>query len=65
MSNLNLYLKEKDKEEVTNPEVSRRKEIIGIKVEVNEKENRKTIKSTKPKVGSLKKQQGRLGGSVS
>ena len=36
ISNLNLHLKELEKEEQTKPEVSRRKEIIKIKIEINE-----------------------------
>ena len=44
INNLILYLKELQKEEQTNLEVSRRKEIIKIKAEINEIEtkNRKS-----------------------
>ena len=38
-----------------NPGVSRRKEILKIRAEINAKEPKETIvKSTKPKAGSLK-----------
>ena len=38
-----------------NPRVSRRKEILKIRAEINEKETKETIaKSTKPKAGSLR-----------
>ena len=36
INNLNLYLKQLEKEENTKPEVSRRKEIINIRAEINE-----------------------------
>ena len=39
--NLNLHLKELEKEEQTKPKVSRRKEIIKIRAEINEKNNSK------------------------
>ena len=37
-NNLTLHLKQLEKEEMKNPRVSRRKEIIKIKAEINEKE---------------------------
>ena len=43
MNNLPLHLKELEKEEQTNPKVSRRKEIIKIRAEMNELETKKTI----------------------
>ena len=43
INNLTLHIKELEKEEQTKPEVSRRKEIIKIKAEINETETRKTI----------------------
>ena len=43
INNLNLHLKELEKEEQTKPEVSRRKEIIKIRAEICEIETRKTI----------------------
>ena len=56
INNLTLHLKQLKKEEQKNPKVSRRKEIIKIRLEVNEKEMKKTIgKITKTKAGSLRK----------
>ena len=43
ISNLSLYLKQPEKEEQTKPKVSRRKEIIKIRAEINEIEAKKTI----------------------
>ena len=43
INNLNLHLKELEKEEQTKPKVSRRKEIINIRAEINEIETKKTI----------------------
>ena len=43
INNLTLQLKQLEKEEVMNPKVSRRKEIIKIKAEINEKEIKETI----------------------
>ena len=40
---LSLYLKQLEKEEMKNPRVSRRKEIIKIRAEKNEKETKETI----------------------
>ena len=42
-NNLTLHLKELEKEEQTKPKVSRRKEIIKIRAEINEIETKKTI----------------------
>ena len=42
-NNLTLHLKQLEKEEPKNPKVSRRKEIIMIRSEINEKEMKKTI----------------------
>ena len=41
INNLTLYLKELEKDEQTKPKVSRRKEIIKIRAEVNEIETKK------------------------
>ena len=50
INNLTLHLKELEKEEQTKPKVSRRKEIIKIRAEINEIETKKTIaKSNKTK----------------
>ena len=42
-NNLTLHLKQLEKEEMKNPRVSRRKEIIKIRAEINEKETKGTI----------------------
>ena len=41
--NLTLHLKQLEKEEMKNPRVSRRKEILKIRAEVNAKETKETI----------------------
>ena len=41
VNNLTLHLKELEKEEQTKPKVSRRKDIIKIRAEINEIEQRK------------------------
>ena len=41
INNLTLHLKELEKEEQTKPKVSRRKEIIEIRAEINEIETKK------------------------
>ena len=43
INSLNLHLKQLEKEEQTKPKVSRRKEIIKIRSEINEKEMKETI----------------------
>ena len=43
INNLTLHLEELEKEEQTKPKVSRRKEIINIRAEINEIETKKTI----------------------
>ena len=40
---LTLHLKQLEKEEMKNPKVSRRKEIIKVRSEMNEKETKETI----------------------
>ena len=62
INNLTLHLKqekrrnEEEKEEMKNPRVSRRKEIIKIRAEINEKETKETIaKIKKLKAGSLRR----------
>ena len=42
INNLTLHLKEPEKEEQTKPKVSRKKEIIKIRAEINEIETKKT-----------------------
>ena len=55
INNLTLHLKQLEKEEMKNPRVSRRKEILKIRTEINAKEIKETIvKLTKPNTGSLK-----------
>ena len=41
IDNLNLHLKQLEKEEQTNNKIRRRKEIINIRAEINEKEMKK------------------------
>ena len=43
INNLTLHLKELEKEEQIKPKVSRRKEIIKMRAEINEIETKKTI----------------------
>ena len=43
INNLTLYLKQVEKEEMKNPRVSRRKEILKIRAEINAKETKETI----------------------
>ena len=43
INNLTFHLKQLEKEEQRNPKVSRRKKIIKIRSEINEKEMKETI----------------------
>ena len=43
INNLTLHLKQLEKEEMKHPRVSRRKEIIKIRAEINEKVTKETI----------------------
>ena len=43
INNLTLHLKQLEKEEQNNPKVSKRKEIIKIRSEINEKEMKETV----------------------
>ena len=43
INNLTLHLKKLEKEAMKNPRVSRRKEILKIKAEINAKETKETI----------------------
>ena len=45
INNLTLHPKQLEKEEKTKPKVSRRKEIITIRAEINEIERKKTIET--------------------
>ena len=56
INNLTLHLMQIEKEEMKNPKVIRRKEILKIRAEINEKETKETIaKINKPKAGSLRR----------
>ena len=57
INNLTLHLKQLEKEEMKNPRVSRRKELLKIRAEINAKETKETIgkKSTNLKPGFLEK----------
>ena len=54
INNLTLHLKQLEKEERKNPRVSRRKEILKIRAEINAKETKETIAKIK-KAGSLRR----------
>ena len=43
INNLSLHLKQLEKEEMENPRVSRRKEILKVRSEINAKETKETI----------------------
>ena len=43
INNLTLHLKQLEKAEIKNPSVSRRKEILKIRAEINAKEAKETI----------------------
>ena len=43
INNLTLHLKQLEKEEMKNPGVSRRKEILNIRAEINTNETKETI----------------------
>ena len=43
INNLTLHLKQLEKEEMKNPRVSRRKETLKIRAEINAKETKETI----------------------
>ena len=47
IDNLTLQLKQLEKEEIKNPRFSRRKEIIKIRAEINEKETKETMTKIK------------------
>ena len=56
INNLTLHLKQLEKEKMKNPRISRRKEILKIRAEINAKETKETIaKINKAKAGFLKK----------
>ena len=56
INNLTLHLKQLEKEKQKDPKVSRRKEIIKIRSEIEDKEIKETIaKIKKIKAGSLRR----------
>ena len=56
INNLTPYLKQLEKEEMKNPRVSRRKEIIKNRAKISKKETKETIaKIKKVKAGSLRR----------
>ena len=75
INNLTLHLKQLEKEEMKNPRVSRRKEILKIRADINAKETKETIakineakswfferinKIDKPLARLIKKQRGKI-----
>ena len=55
INNLTLHLKQLEKEEMKNPRVSRSKELLKIRTEINAKRHKRDhSKTTKPKAGSLR-----------
>ena len=52
INNLTVHLKQQEKEEMKNPRVSRRKEILKIRAEINSKETIAKINTAK--AGSLR-----------
>ena len=55
INNLSLHLKQLEKE-MKNPKVSRRKEVIKFRADINEKGGKETVaKINKLKVGSLRR----------
>ena len=55
INNLTLHLKQLEKEEMKDPRVTKRKEILTIRAETNAKETKETIaKINKSKSSSLK-----------
>ena len=66
-NNLTLHLKQSEKEEMKNPRVSRRKEILTIRAEINAKETKETIAKINKakswffeKINKIEKQLARL-----
>ena len=55
INNLTLHLKQLEKEEMKNPRLSRRKEIIKIRADINEIEANKTEKINETESSSFKK----------
>ena len=55
INNLNLHLKQLEKEQQTKAKISRGKEIIKIRAEINEIETKQLQRPMKLKAGSLKR----------
>ena len=55
INNLTLHLKQLEKEDMKNPRVSRRKEILKIRAEINAKETKETIAKINKAKSCLKK----------
>ena len=55
INHLSFHLRTIEREEQIESKVHRRKEIMKIRAELNENENMKLIKSTKPKSGTLRR----------
>ena len=56
LDNLTLYLRQLEKQEQKDPKISRRKEIIKIRAEINEKEMKEIIvKIDRTKTASLRR----------
>ena len=55
INNLKAHLKVLEKEEHTKPKISRRKEIVKIRPEINEMEKKRIEKLMKPRACSLKR----------
>ena len=75
INNVTLHLKQLEKEEMKHPSISRRKEILKIRAEINAKETKETIakinkakswffeeinKIDKPLARLIKKQRGKI-----
>ena len=55
IDNLTLYLKQLEKEEQNTPKISRRRAIIKIRAEINEKKKERIVKINKTKIWFFKK----------
>ena len=55
INNLTLHLKQLEKEEMKNSRVSRRKEILKIRAEINAKEKKINAKETKETIAKINK----------
>ena len=55
INDLTLHLQELEEQQQTKPKSSRRKEIIKIRAELNDIENKRTVQRINPGAGSLKR----------